>query len=209
LLLHFSGFYFRAFKMNRIAWLLAALLWIAANPTAARAADDFTDCFSVGTENYNESSFFDRGLQACSRLIAKRTGKQLSQTYAARGSWQHKKKNYDAALADYDRALSIDAENVEFYDYRADAWMAKGDLDRAIDNYEQSIRIDPTYAAAYFSRGRAYERKGEIDRARESYRAALVPPRNRKLKIQERIQEWAQVNAEKRLKEMDAQPSGK
>lgn len=117
---------------------------------------------------YNESSFFDRGLQACNRLIAKRSGKeQLSRAYAGRGAWQFKKKNYDAALADYDRALSIDAENIEFYDYRADAWMAKGDLSRAIDNYDQVIRLDPTYAAAYYSRGRAYEKNGEIDRARQ------------------------------------------
>jgi tetratricopeptide (TPR) repeat protein len=194
--------------MNRIAWFLAALLGVAAANLTAAKADDFADCFSIGTENYNEPSFFDRGLQACTKLIAKRTGKPLSQIYASRGSWQYKKKNYNAALADYDHALSIDAEDVEFYDYRADAWMAKGDLDRAIDNYDQSIGIDPTYAAAYFSRGRAYEKKGDIDRARASYRAALVPPRTRKLKIQERIQEWAQVNAEKRLKEMDAQPSG-
>jgi tetratricopeptide (TPR) repeat protein len=194
--------------MNRVAWLLAALLWVAASNLTAAQADDFTDCFSIGTENYNEPGFFDRGLQACTKLIAKRTGKPLSQVFAAHGSWQYKKKNYDAALADYDRALSIDAENVEFYDYRADAWLAKDDLNRAIDNYDQAIRVDPTYAAAYFSRGRAYEKKGQIDRARESYRAALVPPRNRKLKIQERIQEWAQVNAEKRLKEMDEQPSG-
>jgi tetratricopeptide (TPR) repeat protein len=194
--------------MYRIAWFFAALLWSTANPTAAQAADDFTDCYSVGSKNYNEPSFFDRGLQACNRLIAKRSGKQeLSKAYASRGTWQHKKQNEDAALADYDRALSIDPTNVEFYDYRADAWLAKGDLSRAIDNYDQAIRIDPTYAAAYFSRGRAYEKKGEIDRARASYRAALVPPRERKLKIQERIQEWAQVNAEKRLKELDEQPA--
>ena len=194
--------------MYRIAWLFAALLWSVANPAAARAADDVTDCFSLGTENYNEPGFFDRGLQACSRLIAKRSGKdQLSKAYGGRGSWQFKKKDYDAALADYDRAISIDAENIEFYDYRADAWMAKGELSRAIDNYDQVIRMDPTYAAAYYSRGRAYEKEGEIDRARASYRAALVPPRERKMKIQERIQEWAQANAAKRLKELDEQPA--
>ncbi len=194
--------------MYRIACFFAAFLWSTANPTAAQAADDITDCYSIGTENYNEFSFFDRGLQACNRLIAKGSGKeQLSRAYAGRGAWQFKKKNYDAALADYDRALSIDAENIEFYDYRADAWMAKGDLSRAIDNYDQVIRLDPTYAAAHYSRGRAYEKIGEIDRARASYRAALVPPRERKQKMQERIQEWAQVNAEKRLKALDEQPS--
>jgi hypothetical protein len=64
-----------------------------------------------------------------------------------------------------------------------------------------------TYAAAYYSRGRAYEKKGDIDRARASYRAALVPPRERKLKIQDRIQDWAQSNATKRLKELDEQPA--
>jgi tetratricopeptide (TPR) repeat protein len=128
--------------MNRIVCFFAALLWIAMNAMAAHA-DDRTDCFSIGSENYNDPGFYDRGLAACSRLIAKRPDKGLSQAYSARGSWQHKKQNYDAALADYDRALSIDPTNVEFYDYRADAWLAKGEPDRAIDNYDQAIRVDP------------------------------------------------------------------
>jgi tetratricopeptide (TPR) repeat protein len=198
--------FFGVFQMNRIVCFFAVLLWIAMNAMAARA-DDNTDCFSIGSENYNDPGFYDRGLAACSRLIAKRPDKGFSQAYSARGSWQHKKHNYDAALADYDRALSIDPTNVEFYDYRADAWLAKGEPDRAIDNYDQAIRVDPTYAAAYYSRGRAYEKKGDIDRARASYRAALVPPRERKLKIQERIQDWAQSNATRRLKELDEQPA--
>jgi tetratricopeptide (TPR) repeat protein len=184
-------------------WFVAISLSFAFSSAAARA-DDYTDCFSVGTKSYADPSFYQTGLDACTRLIRVRSGKQLAETYSARASWLHKQNKDDAALADYDKALSIDSTNVEFYDYRGDSLIAKGELDAAIANYNQAIRIDPTYAAAYYSRGKAYQAKGDIERARESYQAALVPPLTRKLKMQERIQEWAQTNATKRLEELNA-----
>lgn len=171
-------------------------------PATARA-DDRTDCFVIGNTNWDDTKLIDKRLAACTRYIAKAKGKAKAEGYASRGYWLTKKKNYDEALKDFDRALAIDSKEVEFYDYRADVYLAKGEIDLAIDNYNQSIRIDPTYAAAFFSRGKAYEQKGDIDRARESYRAALVPPLKRKLAIQERIQKWAQDSARQRLNELD------
>lgn len=188
--------------MHVLLWSLALLLTTSSISSPANA-DDRTDCFAIGRTDYDNAALFDTRIKACTRYISRAQGKHRAEGYSSRGSWYTKKGNYDQALADFDRALAIDAMNVEFYDYKADVLLAKGDVDGAIDNYNQSIRIDPTYAAAHYSRGRAYEKKGDLERARESYRAALVPPLKRKLAVQERIQSWAQQTARSRLKELD------
>jgi tetratricopeptide (TPR) repeat protein len=180
-------------------------LLLALSATAARA-DDFSDCFSVGTKSYNDPQFYQTGLDACTRLIPTRSGKRQAEAYTCRASWLHRMGKEDEAIADYDKALSIDPSNVEFYDHRGDSLVAKGDFDGAIANYNQAIRIDPTYAAAYFGRGKVYQAKGDIAHARESYQAALVPSRERKLMMQVRIQEWAQASAAKALEALSAQP---
>jgi tetratricopeptide (TPR) repeat protein len=185
--------------------IMRALLVVlmAAACSGSVRADDHSNCFGTGVTSWDDPKLWDPGIASCTRLISGRTGKYLSEAYGARASWQHKKGNHDAALADYDRALSIDPTNVEFYDYRADTLAAKGDFDHAIDNYLQAIRIDPTYAPAHYSLGQLYEKKGDLERARLSYRAALVPPEQRKVQLQVRVQKWAQENARKRLKELD------
>ncbi len=82
----------------------------------------------------------------------------------------------DDALKDFDQAIEINPRNVQFYDYRADAWRMKGNLEQALSNYKQSISIDPTYAAAYFGAGSVYEDMGPLDLARQSYNACLAAP---------------------------------
>jgi tetratricopeptide (TPR) repeat protein len=188
--------------MNPILCGLAAVLLVAAHTLPVHAQDDGTLCFSLGSQDYKKPEFFDRGLQACTRLISVRTGKPLAEAHGARGVWQTKKENNDAALADFNRAISIDPTNVEFWDYRADVWLAKGDIDRAIKDYQQAIKMRPTYAAAYYSLGRAYEKKGQVDRARDNYKKALAAPKNYG-GVSQRIQEWAQQNAQARLQELD------
>jgi tetratricopeptide (TPR) repeat protein len=188
----------------------AILLWLATNPMMARA-DDVTDCFSIGNKNYTDPNLYAGSEQACSRLIAVRTGRSLAAAYSARGSWRHLQKNYDAALQDYDRALSLDPTNVEIYDYRADSLLAKGDVDSAIATYDKAIGIDPTYAAARYSRGLAYQTKGAVDRARVDYQAAIALPKARASfgQKEDRIQEWAQRNAAAHLKALDESAPGK
>jgi tetratricopeptide (TPR) repeat protein len=176
-------------------------------------ADQATDeCFSLGAYS---SNYVDKpeavapALKACTTVIAARkrgaTPASLAAAYSARGSWYTKSfvlkvagtENLDLAIADLDEAVKLNPKNVEFYDYRADAWQFKGDLDRAIANYDQANRVDPQYAAAYFSRGRVYQQKGDMAHARADYAAALAVP-NR-----DRIAAWAQQQARQALDALD------
>lgn len=183
--------------MHRFYCLAAILLLGAQAAAPARAADDKdrTICFSLGNENYKDKGKFDDGLNACARMIksGQFKDKALASVYRARGSWNQKRGNLDASLADYAVSIRIEPDNVESYDYRADVYQQQGDLDRALADYEKASRIDPTYAAAYFSRGQIFEKKGDVVKARAEYNSALaVPTKNR-------IAQWAQDNARARL----------
>jgi tetratricopeptide (TPR) repeat protein len=178
-----------------MALLLAAAFGPFA-PAMAGPADDNTVCFSLGSDDYKKPEFIDRGLNACTRLIGRRTGTGQAAAYRARGYWKHQKGDLDTALADYDIAINMDPQNVEGYDYRADVYQDRGELDRAIADYNMSIRINPTYAAAYYSRGRVYEKQGRTDQAAADYNSALSAPAT------DRIAEWAHRGARARLQEL-------
>ena len=178
---------------------LAALLALAAlapSPSFADAESDRVTCFSLGNENYKDAGKFDIGLAACSRMIdsGRYKDKGLASIYRARASWKEKKRDLDAALADYGVSIRLEPDNVESYDYRADVYQDKGDLDAALQEYDRATKIDPTYAAAYYSRGQVYEKEGDLDKARAGYNAALAVP------TINRIAQWAQDNARARLK---------
>ena len=191
--------------MRRLLPLAAILLFTASASTPALSADDpdRVTCFSLGNENYKDADKFDPGLNACTRMVnsGRFKGKALAAIYRARGSWKQKKGELDAALADYGISIRIEPDNVESYDYRADVYQQQGDLDRALEDYNHATRIDPTYAAAYYSRGLIYEKKDDIAKARAEYNAALAVP------TVNRIAQWAQDNARKRLQALaeDAQ----
>ncbi len=182
----------------RVAFLLVAAFVTAASSAIAAPGDDRTTCFSTGSDDYKRAEFIEVGLRACHRLITsgKFSGTGLANLLRARGYWNHQKKDLDAALADFNRAIQLDPKHVEGYDYRADVWTDKGELDRAIADHDMAIRIDPTYAAAYYTRGRVYETKGQIDRAVADYNAALSAP------ARDRTGEWAHRGARTRLQEL-------
>lgn len=189
--------------MRRQPSIAATVLFILAAATPA-FADDRSICFSLGNDNYRYEDKISPGIRACGRMIdsGEFKGKYLASIYRARASWKEKKGEYDAALDDYNTSIKLEPDNVESYDYRADVYQDKGDLDAALADYDRATKIDPNYASAYYSRGRIFEKKGDIERARVEYGAAIALP------TANRIAQWAQDNARKRLAELDAAKTG-
>ena len=92
----------------------------------------------------------------------------------------------DSAIADLDRAIELAPDLAVAYQYRAYAYLQRGqvgrltdydetdddtiygsqaDLDRAIDDLDRAIELDPDEPTAFLNRGTAYSFKGESDRA--------------------------------------------
>ncbi len=83
------------------------------------------------------------------------------------------KRDYDRAIADYDKAIELDPANALAYNNRGRAYADKGDHDRAIADYDKAIQLDPKFAQRLQRRGNAYFAKGDYDRAIADYDEAI------------------------------------
>jgi tetratricopeptide (TPR) repeat protein len=176
---------------------VAAFFTVGSAPATAQSADE-RNCFSTNSENYKLEDFYAKGLAACNREIksGKHKGKNLAFFLRAQGYWLRVMKRFDEALPVYNRAIELDPQHVEGYDYRAVVWQLKGNNDRAIADWGLAIRVDPTYAAAYYRRGYLYQSMGQISRAKEDYNSSLALP------AKNRIGDWAHGEARARLSEL-------
>jgi tetratricopeptide (TPR) repeat protein len=91
----------------------------------------------------------------------------------ARGHCRRQLGQNDAALADYNRALSMRPELVSARQARAALYLERGDLDGAIDDFTEVLRHDGQDAAALKQRGIAYARRGDADAALADLKEAI------------------------------------
>lgn len=99
---------------------------------------------------------------------------QTAADYSARGFSREQKGDIDAALADYDKALSLDARNTDALYHRAIARQTKGNWDGALADYNALLAITPNNAMAYSNRGYVKQRQGNVDSALADYTEALA-----------------------------------
>jgi tetratricopeptide (TPR) repeat protein len=84
--------------------------------------------------------------------------------YLKRGNEYFGKGDYDHAIADYSKAISLNPDNIDAYGGRGNTYSFKGDSDSAIADYSQAISLDPNYAtgAYYGNRAQEYLTKGDF-----------------------------------------------
>jgi tetratricopeptide (TPR) repeat protein len=131
-------------------------------------ADMYDDC--------TQGKDLDLSISACTQII--QGGKQESlenraRAYNKRGIAYYMKGEFDRAIADYTKAIALDAKNAKAYYNRGLAYHEKGEVDRAIANYTKAIALDPNFALAYNNRGVAYAMKGDKEQAIADFRKAL------------------------------------
>ncbi|MDJ0513947.1 MAG: hypothetical protein QNJ62_10955 [Methyloceanibacter sp.] len=99
-----------------------------------------------------------------------RTGEGSSIDYRLRGSAYHFKKQQEAALADYNRALEFEDHDAVAHYYRAALYRDIGDIDKAIEDLtaviEEHGSTDPNH---YGERALMFVRKSFYDRAVADY----------------------------------------
>jgi len=85
----------------------------------------------------------------------------------------YKEGNYDKAIAEYSRAISLKSDYADAYASRGNARRKKGDLDRAIEDYTRALGVKSGYAEVYNYRGYVYARKGNLEKAIADYTQAI------------------------------------
>jgi len=110
----------------------------------------------------------DTQLRGCSRIIKSRrlygkpiSKKNLSIIHYKRGRAYNNKKQYDRAIADYDKAIKLNPKFASAYNGRGVTYDDKGQYDRAIAEYTHAIKLNPQYIKAYNNRAWAYFKWGK------------------------------------------------
>jgi tetratricopeptide (TPR) repeat protein len=83
------------------------------------------------------------------------------------------KNDLDGGLRDYDKAISLDANNWKAYSARGEAMRLKGNLDQAMADHEEAIRLNPN-PESFLNRALAWKAKGDLDRAIADYDDAIL-----------------------------------
>jgi tetratricopeptide (TPR) repeat protein len=116
-------------------------------------------------------------LPACTDLIEKKLveGRKLAGAYCIRGNDLTEKGELDAALADVNRAIEIDATYACAFINRGRIYRLKSDPDRAIADYDEAIKIDPRMVLAWNNRGDAYIANAAMPISRRGISTAPSP----------------------------------
>jgi serine/threonine protein kinase len=82
-----------------------------------------------------------------------------------RGNTYRKLKRYDDALAEFNRAIQLDPNNIHAYSNRGLTYTELQQYDKALADYNKAIEIDSNFADAYFNRGFTYNRLEQYNEA--------------------------------------------
>ena len=147
---------------HNLVWAAVAGALLASGPAQAQLSPDWNRCINRDGRSSTPDSVF----AACSNVISLGAdAKNLAIAYGKRGNAHHDKGEYDRAIADYTKAVELNANDAVVYNNRGIAYRAKGDNDSAIADYTRVTEINPRDAVAYNNRGIAYRAKGNNDSA--------------------------------------------
>jgi tetratricopeptide (TPR) repeat protein len=98
----------------------------------------------------------------------------LARSYIEKGDIIQEKKDYDRAIAEYTKAISLKPEYAIAYFDRGNSYFFKKEYDHTIADCSKAISLVPTHAPFYLLRGMAYENKNEKNLALADFRKTLT-----------------------------------
>src|SRR5262245_48716775 len=84
------------------------------------------------------------------------------QAYNIRGAVYGQAGQYEQALADFNKAIGLDARFAQAYANRGLVYQSTNKSDLALADYHKALNLDASYAAAYVGRGMVYRQKGQL-----------------------------------------------
>lgn len=135
-------------------------------------ADAFSDC--------TNKADLDLRIKGCSQVIEQSPSdkKQLYLAHNLRGSAYAQRRDFGRAIADFDKAIALEAKDAIVFAARGEAYRLKGDSGRAIADFDKAIALDARAAGAYHARGLIHLASKAHDRAlADLTKAVEIEPR--------------------------------
>ena len=90
---------------------------------------------------------------------------QTAETYRKQAIELSRAKSWDAAIADYRKALELEPNDADTHYNLALALKYKGEFKQAAEEFEEAIRLKPEWAEAHFALGATQLRTRRSERA--------------------------------------------
>ncbi len=147
----------------------------------SKALNDFKRALEIAPDhataqhNIAVLTGFTGNLRETERLLTKAIEEKpdLPYSYTERGHVRFRQQNYRGALADFDRALTLDPHD-------ADDWLSRGlakqklnDLPGAVNDFTQAIKIKSDFEKAWLCRGNLLLKMNRVNEAIEDYGLAI------------------------------------
>jgi len=119
-------------------------------------------------------------------------------SYARRGMARLGRGDSAGAVADLDRAVSMDPDNPELLRHRADVYLGAGKLDASIADIEKLVKLKPEDVQAHLLLAVARRSKGDLPAARAEIKKAekgLSPASNQQLTVAEMLSDLKDYEA--------------
>ncbi len=112
----------------------------------------------------NQTGIWKNSIQLWSYVIENEPEK-VPHAYNNRGIAYADMKEYDQAIADYNKAIELNPRNFFAYNNRGIAYFYKGRYDQAIADYNKSIEINPKYDIVYYNMACLYSTRNNNEEA--------------------------------------------
>ncbi len=121
---------------------------------------------------HHEASFWQNGETLWNHAID--NGSDSSVAHYSLGTLLLRKRQPDAALTEFEKALKVNPDYAEAEMNVGVALLQKGDLDGAISHTRKAVEIDPDYFEADYNLGNLLQQRGQPDEGISHYRKALA-----------------------------------
>ena len=93
--------------------------------------------------------------------------------YQKRAEANLSKGDLDSALADYNKAVELKADNPDLYVSRGRAYFNMKSYELSVKDFDKAIELNPKTPIAFIDRARSYEKLGDRQKAQADYKKAL------------------------------------
>lgn len=158
----------RTVRNSRLPLAALAALFLAACQTAGVGGNTNTNLLP---EPSNPAVGSQVNLQSLTDVINRNPSDPSA--YNVRGIAYAESGRTRDAIADFDRAISLDPSFFQAYANRALVLAGTGRFDEAIADYNRALQINPSYGIAYAGRGDVYRQLGQFAQALADFGQAL------------------------------------